>query len=120
MKKILLIDDNEELGRLLCAAFAKDFRVLCAKDLAGGRDLFAKKKPDLTLLDIELPDGNGVELLGELLRASPKALIVMLSANDQLEMAREAMRRGACEYVCKPFSMDHLRELIARRLSARP
>lgn len=119
MKKILLIDDNEELGRLLAAAFSKDFQVICARDAAGGRSAFAKKKPDLTLLDIELPDGSGVDLLVELLKAVPNARIVMLSANDQLETAREAMRRGACEYVCKPFSMDHLRELVARRLAVR-
>jgi DNA-binding NtrC family response regulator len=114
MKHILVIDD--ELGTRLSmrAIFAGTHRVSLAADGAGGRELFNKERPDLVLLDVMLPDANGVDMLLEIRAIYPKLPVVLVTASKDEERVKAAVARGECEYVVKPFDVPHLRQLVER------
>jgi response regulator of citrate/malate metabolism len=93
-----------------------------ASTLAGGRDALRRLAPTLVLLDIYLPDGNGLELLHESLELSgPRADFLVISAARDMQSVRAAMQQGAVHYLVKPFNYAQLEErLIAyRELSRR-
>ncbi len=75
--------------------------------------------PDLILLDIRLPDADGVELLGRLRAADPDCLVIMMTAHGGVESAVRAMKLGAHDYVGKPFDMEELKLSIRKALEAR-
>ncbi|MBP1678259.1 MAG: Fis family transcriptional regulator [Bacteroidetes bacterium] len=75
--------------------------------------------PDLILLDVRLPDTDGVELLGQLRAADPECLVVMMTAHGGVESAVRAMKLGAQDYVSKPFDMEELKLSIRKALETR-
>jgi len=75
--------------------------------------------PDLILLDVRLPDTDGVELLGRLRAADPDCLVVMMTAHGGVESAVRAMKLGAQDYVSKPFDMEELKLSIRKALETR-
>ncbi|MBP2672397.1 MAG: sigma-54-dependent transcriptional response regulator, partial [candidate division NC10 bacterium] len=74
---------------------------------------------DLVLLDVRLPDADGVELLGRLRAADPDCLVVMMTAHGGVESAVRAMKLGAQDYVSKPFDMEELKLTIRKALETR-
>src|SRR4029077_18449051 len=103
-KRIVLIDDHlvlrQGLERLLNVG---DEFVVCeeAGDAALGMALVREMQPDAVILDVELPDTDGIELTGRLLEEFPHLVIIMLSAYEEPEMALRAMHAGAMGYVLK-------------------
>ena len=75
--------------------------------------------PDLILLDVRLPDTDGVELLGQLRAADPECLVVMMTAHGGVESAVRAMKLGAQDYVSKPVDMEELKLSIRKALETR-
>jgi DNA-binding NtrC family response regulator len=75
--------------------------------------------PDLILLDIRLPDADGVDLLGRLRAAGPECVVIMMTAHGGVESAVRAMKLGAHDYVGKPFDMEELKLTIRKALDAR-
>jgi DNA-binding NtrC family response regulator len=116
-RKILVVDDDPGIREVLEGLLSRDYRVVSAADGKGALEAFRNHRPDLTLLDMFLPDANGNDLLEAFLEERPGALVVMVTGNESLEKAREAMRLGACEYVCKPFSPDHVKDLVREKLA---
>jgi DNA-binding NtrC family response regulator len=72
--------------------------------------------PDLILLDVRLPDADGVELLGRLRAADPECLVIVMTAHGGVESAVRAMKLGAHDYVSKPFDMEELKLSIRKAL----
>lgn len=72
----------------------------------------AELEPDLALLDIYLPDGNGLDLLQKLREVHPELDVIVISAARELETVRKALRGGIIHYLMKPFSRDDLRERL--------
>jgi two-component system, OmpR family, response regulator RegX3 len=110
-RAILLIEDETSISEPLAAALERaGFAVVTAATAAGGLEEFRKRPPDLVLLDVMLPDGDGKDVLREIRRSS-RAPVVMLTARGE-EMDRVlGLELGADDYVTKPFSAA---ELVAR------
>ena len=101
--KVLIVDDHPIVlsGCRALIAEAEDMTMLEARDASRARELFAAKAPDVTVIDISLPDISGFELARRLLLRDPKARIVMFSMNDDPMFAARAIECGAMGYVSK-------------------
>ena len=107
-RTILLIEDEEAISEPLAAALAREgFDALVAGTAAKGFELFETRTPDLVLLDVMLPDGDGRDLLRRI-RETSRTPVVMLTARGE-EMDRVlGLELGADDYVTKPFSAAEL------------
>jgi two-component system, NtrC family, response regulator AlgB len=112
---ILLIDDDASLRKSLRLALATmDHRVTEARDSAQAEEALSHGLFDVALLDLHLARENGLDLLRALLRLAPGLAIVVITAYATIETAVEAMRRGAFDYLPKPFTPDQLRLVLDR------
>ena len=109
--KILIVDDEPQIRTLLRATLGRaGYAVVEAADAREALNAKAIDKPDLILLDLGLPDRDGLELVTAL-RAEPRAALIVVSARDQTEQKVAALDLGADDYVTKPFDTE---ELLAR------
>jgi two-component system, OmpR family, response regulator RegX3 len=110
-RRILLVEDEFSIAEPLATALEREgFEVVAAASAQEALDLFARRSPDLVLLDVMLPDGDGRDVLREI-RARSRTPVVMLTARGE-ELDRVlGLELGADDYVTKPFSAA---ELVAR------
>jgi DNA-binding response OmpR family regulator len=109
---VMLVEDDPTIGRSLEQALvAQGYQVSLAPDGASAREVFARDEPDLVLLDLGLPDIDGMDLCRELRAASPSVFIVVLTARQEEADIVVGLDAGADDYVTKPF---RLAELLAR------
>jgi len=112
MAEILLVEDDPTIGRSLEQALtAEGYEVTLATDAAHARAAFDHGLPDLVLLDLGLPDADGVDLCRELRMNAPDASIVVLTARQEEADIVVGLDAGADDYITKPF---RLAELLAR------
>ena len=110
--KILIIEDEPSLRELMERSLRKEQHVVeTARTYAEAEDKLAVYAYDCVLLDIMLPDGDGLRLLGELKSSGRKEAVIIISARDSLEDRIRGLEDGADDYLPKPF---HLAELSAR------
>ena len=116
---ILIVDDQPEVGAVLEEYFAgRGFAVVLAE---GGLDALAKVaeyRPAMVLLDVRMPDLDGVEVLRRLRQIGPEPPVLMMSGNDDIGVAQRALALGAVDYVLKPFDFDHIDRVVHKTLSA--
>jgi DNA-binding NarL/FixJ family response regulator len=115
--RIAIVDDHalvrDGLARLL--GLEEDLTVVgSCGDGAGTLTLAAACRPDVLLLDIALPDADGLDLVGEIRRRNPETRVLMLSMHSEPEYAAEAIARGACGLVGKAASAETLVDAIRR------
>ena len=109
---ILVVDDEVEIREGLEALLrSENFDVTLAETAEAGLQKLGDRPFDLMLLDVSLPDRNGLELLGEIHRRDPYLSIILITAFGSIDMARAAFKNGAHDYITKPWSND---ELIAQ------
>ena len=118
--KVLLIEDEKTIRRFVRAAVEEEgCAVAEAETLAGGLIEAGVQKPDLLILDLGLPDGNGIDLIRDL-RGWSEVPVLILSARSQENDKIDALDAGADDYLTKPFSVGELRArvraLLRRRL----
>ena len=77
-------------------------------------------RPDLVLLDLQMPQMSGVELLDHLRRDHPRLRVVILTANENVDVAQSTLRSGAFDYVRKPFDIDVLDRVLAAAIALPP
>ncbi|MGI8479212.1 MAG: response regulator transcription factor [Gaiellaceae bacterium] len=107
-RRILLIEDEESISEPLAAALAREgFDVVIAATAAQGQELFHARAPDLVLLDVMLPDGDGRDLLRQIRSASRTPVIMVTARGEELERVL-GLELGADGYVTKPFSAAEL------------
>ena len=112
MKRILCIEDDRALGRGIALALAGgDREIETAATLAEGRRRLGEAAWDLLVLDLNLPDGNGLDLLSGLRRTS-RIPVLILTANDLESDQVAGLELGADDYVTKPFSLAVLRARV--------
>lgn len=113
--KILIIEDEDNINNLLKALLETNgYHVISAKTCESGSMLFSSHRPDLVLLDLGLPDSDGMTFLRKVRNDSLTPIIVLSARTDERDKV-EALDRGANDYVTKPFSSA---ELVARVRSA--
>jgi len=111
----LIIDDEELTLRTISRSLRQDgFEVFTALSGEDGLKLFHDEEPDLVLLDIVLPGVDGVEVLRQIKKANPNAIVTVMSAYHLVERAVEAMKLGAFDYLVKPFPLDDLMATLHR------
>ena len=120
MDTIFLLEDDQTLGRGIVMALETPGRtVTLAGSLREGRAVLGRECFDLLILDINLPDGSGLELLRQLRAASDRTPVILLTAND-LELDEvTGLEAGADDYITKPFSLAVLRARVATQLRRR-
>jgi two-component system response regulator AtoC len=112
---VLIIDDQEAIRRFLSAALeAQGYRVRGAATAAEGLAAVAAEAPDLVLLDLRLPDRNGLEVLAELRLDHPDLPVVILTSYGRTDAVVEAMRLSALDFVTKPVNLDRLLAVVQR------
>jgi DNA-binding NtrC family response regulator len=102
---VLVVDDDDEI-RNLCVAIVSNvgFTPLVASSLQEARAILADQEPDMILLDLRLPDGDGAELLKEVKKHHPQTEVIIMTAYGTIRSAVDAMKIGAYHYITKPFS----------------
>lgn len=117
MQKILIIDDDEgvcySLARLLSS---EDRRVTAVQTPEAGLEALRGEDPDVVLLDVKIPGADGLELLKIIRKQRPRQLVVMMTAHGTTETAIEAMKRGAYDYLMKPFDSENLLSVVNKAL----
>lgn len=114
---IVVIDDERTIQATLTAVLQRQgFAVEIAPNAAQGRRKVMEVKPDLVLLDLGLPDADGLELLKELKAAHPQLPVMILTANDSLANAIESIKLGAFHFLPKPYAVEELVSLCRRAL----
>ena len=113
MPQALLVDDDEPFLAALAEAVSREsFSTRTATSLAAAKLALAGGAPDVVLIDLHLPDGNGMELLEEL-SAFPATEVVLITGNASIETAVEALRRGAADYLVKPLDLERIKTVLA-------
>jgi DNA-binding NtrC family response regulator len=114
MPHALVVDDDIESARSLQAMIARQgFSVATAHSVAEARRQLSLQQPDIMLLDLELPDGNGMELMADpAVRANTE--IVLCTGHASIDTSIQALRLGAADYLVKPVNHTHLRGLLSR------
>lgn len=114
---ILVVDDDADIRDILRDSLnSLGFRVLTASNGQECLDLFEKEGPDLLLLDIEMPDKSGIEVLKEIRRRGSDATVIMITAYGTIERAVQAMKDGAFDFITKPFELDHIAIVVEKAL----
>lgn len=123
-QRILVIEDDAAIRRgILHSLRFNGYEVLEAADHRTGLELASAQTCDLTLLDLNLPDGDGLEILKRLREASSTAPVIILTARGDEADRVKGLKHGADDYVVKPFSVMELLariEAVLRRSPARP
>jgi DNA-binding NtrC family response regulator len=115
--RILVIEDEGLFARAVAKSLEAQFDVACATTLAAGRQVMQASAPDLVLLDLRLPDGNGMDFLAEVAAlGDDRPQVLVLTAYGEIGDAVQAIKLGAADYLKKPIDLDELRLVVERVL----
>jgi DNA-binding NtrC family response regulator len=117
VKGVLVVDDEVGTRESIKMILKHDYKVFSAKDAEEAFLQIKEHSPDLILLDIILPDVDGLKVLEKIKENDPEMIVIMITATKTIKTAVEAMKLGAYDYVTKPFDIDELRLIISRSLS---
>jgi len=117
---ILVIDDEATMRDSCQQALTRDGnRVEVAEDGLKGLAMLAKESFDLIILDLKMPGLSGMEVLKKIKDSDPEAMVIVITGYATVESAVEAMKRGAYDFIPKPFTPDSLRVIVKRALDKR-
>ena len=117
----ILIVEDEDLMRSILAGLITDagYRAIAAADAEAAISLFSAEAPDLTISDINIGQVDGLSLLDRIKQIDPDALVVMITAYSSVETAVAALRKGAFDYITKPFINEDLLQTVRNALRQR-
>jgi two-component system response regulator AtoC len=113
MPRVLVVDDDPQTRELLCEFLtAKAYEVSEAATGGEGLKRLREERPHLVLLDINLPDISGLEVLREAKAIDPAVGVIMVTGLQEEEIGRQAMRDGAFDYITKPLDLQYLEKSL--------
>jgi len=116
--EILVLDDEEIVGKRLKTALEKSgYAVEVFKDSREAVVRIAEKEFDIVVTDIRMEEIDGMEVLEHVLKKSERTKVIIITGYATVEVAREALTRGAFDFIAKPFKPDDLREVISRAIA---
>jgi two-component system response regulator AtoC len=118
--RILIVDDEETLCYFLKESLEdKGYQAVTAYTAAEGMDVVTRQQIDLVLLDLRLPDGDGLAVLSEIRKSDSNRPVIVLTGHAGVESAVQAMKLGAYDYVEKPINLEELSITAAKALESR-
>jgi two-component system chemotaxis response regulator CheY len=118
MTKILIVDDAEFLRMRISKMLIGDgYEVIEAENGVQAVETYRNQKPDVVLMDITMPEMDGLTALKEIRAIDPKARVVMLTALGQESVVLEAIKSGARDFVVKPFERERVLSAITKLLA---
>ncbi|MBI5103175.1 MAG: sigma-54-dependent Fis family transcriptional regulator [Nitrospirae bacterium] len=115
--KILVVDDEKLLRWSLQQNLSKEgFSVVTAETGGEGLDKYLEEQPDITLLDVHLPDISGINVLERIKQENRDAIVIMVTAFGDVQTAVKTIKMGAYDFVEKPFNMEKLKILITKAI----
>lgn len=116
---LLIVDDEEGPRQSLRVVFKDDYTILLADTGPKAIELAKQNRVDAVISDIRMGGMSGIELLGQLKAVDPAIEVIMLTAYETIETARQALRYGACDYLNKPFDIGTMRTAVANAMERR-
>ncbi|MCD6307959.1 MAG: response regulator [Candidatus Latescibacteria bacterium] len=111
--KIMVVDDEENIREVLESFLESEgYDVISAESGAGALSALEYDEPHIVLLDIRMPDIDGIQCLRRLKEVNEDIQVVMMSGFATLQMAQKSLEIGAFDYIRKPLSFVHLKEVI--------
>ncbi|MCI0488680.1 MAG: response regulator [Blastocatellia bacterium] len=114
--RILIIDDEPNVLSVLYSLLSEQYQCKTATNALEALEYLRQEKYDLVLSDIMMPGMSGLELLEEISRSSKDTVVVLISGNLNIQSAIQAMRRGAFDYITKPFNLSEVETAVERAL----
>ncbi len=117
--KVLLLDDEAIVGKRLKPALTKiGCEVEVFQDPKEALERIDQKEFDIVVTDIRMDDIDGIQVLEQVVNKSRRTKVIMITGYAMMAVAREAMEKGAFDFIAKPFKPDDLRKVIARAAEA--
>ncbi len=109
-----MVVDNEDDARRLCEELltGEGYEVYSTTDTLSGLEMVKNLKPDMVIMDLHLPEINGIEGLRRIKKLKEETLTVLVTSRGTMDTVKEAMRHGAYDYITKPFDVELVKEVI--------
>ncbi|OQA57688.1 MAG: Transcriptional regulatory protein ZraR [Candidatus Omnitrophica bacterium ADurb.Bin277] len=118
-KKLLLVDDEVEICEFLRSFFEdRDYNVATAHSGVQALDQVEKFGPNVVLLDIQMPEMDGLTALRKIKEKYPKTKVIMVTAVETQDRIEDAMRAGADNYITKPLSLEYLEKDVQEKIES--
>jgi len=118
MKHLLIVDDEVGSRESLRTIFEKQYHLSLATSADEGTGMLSKESVDLVLLDVMMPNKDGLTFLKEIQHLYPETPVIMVSASTSVQPVVKAIKEGAYDYVTKPFDVETIRNTVARALQS--
>ena len=113
-KSVLVCDDEEGIRESLKLILEKDYDVVFAESGDEAIEKMKTSPADIVILDIKMPRKDGLETLKELKKLNPSSKVIIATGYKSTDIAQEAMRIGASDYIVKPFNRDNIRKVVEK------
>lgn len=112
-QQVLVIDDEPDIRELLDITLMRmGIDAVLAENITQAKNILASQSFDLCLTDMNLPDGNGIELISHIQQTNPNLPVAVITAYGSMETAVSALKAGAFDFISKPVDLKHLRDLV--------
>ncbi len=118
--KVLIVDDEPMIQLTLSEAVRRwGYEPVGVGTVAAALEAFEAEQPAAVLLDVNLPDGSGLDALREIKRRQPQAVVIMITAEVRAENAIAALRGGAADFICKPIDLNEVQLALDNEVKAK-
>jgi CheY-like chemotaxis protein len=117
--KVLVIDDEDEVRQVLHEFLeSRGYEVRAAESGAVALSILEPFEPDVVLLDVSMPEMDGVEVLKRIVEARPTLPVIMVTANADIGVTSRLLALGAADYIPKPFDLEYLDQAVSIQVTA--